>query len=183
MDTSPATTSPSDPVSDREDLLRWLLNRKQHFRANHTPPILEEAFQPRKTDDKGLSLSRRKSDLHPDFPDEWEFKARNRHPDQNLKDTCGVCAILVQAAREIGLRVDPDPIIDESTGAVIDPSHVLLPDINFGDFEGDNSTLEKRERIRTWINELIEHAKDRILIPPGTSLASRPTTPSTPNQG
>ena len=174
MDTPTPTPSPSDPVADGELLLRWLLATKKHYRANQTPPILEVAFQPRKQDDKGLSVSRRRSDANTEFPDEWEFKRRNRHPDPNLQVTCGVCAVLVRAARDLGLRVDPDPIVDEATGEVRDPSHALIVDINFIDFEGEGTTQEKRERIRLWIAQLIDLAKDRILIPPGKSLAARP---------
>ena len=127
-------------------MLRWLLLMRKHYQANLTPPILEEAFQPRKKDDRGLSLSRRKSDAHPEFPDEWEFKARNRYPEAKLRDTCGVCAVLVQAARKLGLRVEPDPIVDDDPGEVRDPSHVLLPDINSIDFGTALSTSDNALR-------------------------------------
>ena len=140
--------------------MRRILPRKTHFRQSFTPPIQEVAFWPGPNDLDGLSLSRRRSELFPYFLDEWQFKDACTHPDPNLRDRCGVCAFLAEAARAIGLEVQLDPIIPD------DPGHVLLPQINFREFDGP---LESRQQILTWIGQLIELASQRILILPGTA--------------
>ena len=154
-----AAESSDDNVRPDELLMRRLLLRKTIFRAASSPPIQEGAFQPGKNDRHGLSLSRRRTSLNAHFLDEWQFKKSCTHPDTKLRDSCGVCAFLTEAAREIGLRVQPDPTTD-------DPGHVILPQINYLSFENSDSD---RAQIRIWINQLIEHASKLLLIPPGTA--------------
>ena len=93
------------------------------------------------------------------FLDEWQFKAACTHTDANLREKCGVCAVLVEAAQAIGLVVQPDPILPD------DPGHVVLPQINYPEFDG---SPEGRQRILVWVGQLIELASQRTLIVPGT---------------
>lgn len=158
--TEPASAEEShDDVRPNELLMRRLLLKKTIFRAAFTPPIQEEAFRPRKSDENGLSLSRRRTLLNAHFLDEWQLKKSCTYPDAKLRDSCGVCAFLTEAAREIGLSVQPDPTTD-------DPGHVILPQINYLSFENSDSD---RVQIRIWINQLIEHASRMLLIHPGTA--------------
>ncbi len=162
--TLPPSLEPDELASNEElrpdeYLMRRILPRKLHFRQAFTPPIQEAAFWPGPNDDEGLSLSRRRSEAFPHFLDEWQFKAACTHPDPNLRDRCGVCAILVEAAISIGLEVRTDPILPD------DPGHVTLPQINYREFQ---DSIEGRQQIQIWIGMLIELASQRILIQPGT---------------
>jgi len=150
---------PGEEVRSEELLLRRILPRKLYYRATSAPPIQETAFWPGPRDRDGLSLFRRRSEAFAHFLDEWEFKAACTHPDANLRENCGVCAVLAEAARDIGLEVRPDPIVPD------DPGHVVLPQINFPAFDG---SIEGRRRILVWVGQLIELASQRILIAPGT---------------
>ena len=144
--------------------MRRLLLRKAHYRSNTTPPVREAAFWPRPNDDKGLSLSRRRSELFGHFLTEWQFKAQCTYPEFNLADRCGVCAFLAETALSIGLKVLRAP-------TPTDPGHLLLPQINYPNFEGSE---QSREEIRVWINQLIEAASRHILIEPGTPNSASP---------
>ena len=156
----PPPELPHEEIRPDELLMRRVLPRKKDFRATLTPPIQEGAFWPGPNDHDGLSLSRRRSEVFGHFLSEWQFKAACTHPDQNLRERCGVCAILAGAAQAIGLEVRPDPIIPD------DPGHVLLPQITYQEFQ---ESAEGRQRILVWIGQLIELASQRILIAPGTS--------------
>ena len=168
-DSPDATPSNSPPheIRNDESLMRRVLAMKSHFRTQKTP-LQEQAFQPRKDESEGISISRLCSLLNPDFLGEWQFKANCTVKDDRLRDTCGVVAVLAQAARELGLKVVPDPMLPE------DPGHALFPQINFPDFEGNRRTDESYAQIRIWINGLIELASRRILIAPGTSTSQAP---------
>jgi hypothetical protein len=139
--------------------MRRILKRKTDYRASFTPPIQEKAFWPGPGDNEGLSLSRKKSEAHPDFLDEWQFKAGCTIKDDNLRETCGVCAFFVEAARQMGLEVRPDPIVPGN------PGHVILPQITYEKFE---NSVEGRREILILVGKLIELASHRILIAPGT---------------
>ena len=88
-----------------------------------------------------------------------QFKANNTHPDEKLRLGCGVCAVPADKAMTAGLRIVADR-------TETDPGHVLLPDINYPDFEGKDHTDESTVRIRIWIAKLIEAVE--LVIPPGT---------------
>lgn len=153
----PVDVAPSREVLDDELLMRRLLPRKEHFRKRHSPPIQERAFWPGPRDLDGLSLSSRRTERDPGFLDEHQFQSACTHPDEKMRNGCGVVAILAETARAIGLEVKPDPILPE------DPGHVLLPQINIRDFDGP---IESRRRILEWIGQLIDAASQRILIAP-----------------
>lgn len=157
---SPSPDPPHEELRPDELLMRRFFLSKKHYRPAFTPPIQEGAFHPGKNDKDGLSLSRRRTELFTTFFDEWQFKAACTHPDDNLREHCGVCAVLVEAAHHLGLEVRPDPILPD------DPGHVILPQITYTAFS--EGTEELRGQIRIWISRLIELASDRILIAPGT---------------
>ncbi len=153
---------PQEDVLPTDVLMRWVINRPVIYNPSKSPPIQEKAFHPRpKADDEGLSLSRRQSKTSPHFLTAKQFKSLNKDGKDRLRQTCGVCGVSMTVVQTIGLEAVPDRMPD-------DPGHILLPLINFHDFEGERHTDETNKRIRLWIAALIQQAEE--LIQPGTLL-------------
>lgn len=162
MDSSPQTSQsalPHEPLREGETIMRRFLHFGTHYKSKLDPPIREGAFHPRQGE-KGISLSRRISEWFPHFINEHQLKAACTHPDKTTKESCGVCAFCIDLAKSIGLTVELDPQPD-------DRGHVILPQINYEDFFGENASVEKQEEIRFLIRKIIEAAAKQILIVPG----------------
>lgn len=157
--------SPDDSlrVEDGEALMRRVLKRLAEYDRGKTPPLQAGAFLPTKRDNDGLSLNRRLSDQRRSFLTPEGLKNWHEVPD-NIRETCGVVAVLAEVARDIGLTVKPDPATT--------PGHVLIEEINWDQFAGDQHTDASRERIIGWALQLAKRAD--VLIPPGKP----PTAPS-----
>jgi hypothetical protein len=164
----PGEHSPHDEIGHAELLMRRILLIKKHWKNER---LLEGTFWPIQGH-LGLSLSRGKSEQHPEFLNEWECKTACTIQDQRLRETCGVCGVLVSEVREVGLTIQHDPIIPE------DPGHVLLPEITSNAIE--QGTEEQRLKLREKIGALVDFAKHRILIKPGTRTADKSPTRNTP---
>ncbi len=144
-------------------LMRRVLDQPKQWDPRKHPHCLQEgAFFPRKSDDTGLSLTQRRTSSHPEFLDEYEFKARCGDPKHRL--TCGVVAIDSAAVEEVGLTVAPDPIPPSPDGTLPgDPGHVLLPQISWAAWNDEAS----REQVRKWASKLAKHDRISALIEPG----------------
>ncbi len=147
--------------------MRRILKRLAEYDREKSPPIQIAAFLPTKRDIDGLSLNRRISGQHKTFLTPENLKNWHEVPD-NIRETCGVVAVLATSAREIGLTVKTDP-----AGT---PGHVLIEEINWDDFAGDRHTNESRERILEWALQLIRNA-DVIIAPGKPKTDMSPSTP------
>ena len=153
-----STEPPDDllPVEGGELLMRRILKRLAEYDREKSPPLQIWAFLPTKRDIDGLSLNRRICDQHKTFLTPESLKNWYEVP-VNIRETCGVVAVLASAAREIGLTVKADPATT--------PGHVLIEEINWDDFAGARHTNVSRERIFEWALQLTRNAD--VLIAPG----------------
>ena len=154
-----ASTLPHEPIRHNELIMRRFFHSSKHYKPKSSPLIQEGAFHPRPADDTGISLSRRKSEEFPHFLDESALKAACAHPDPKIRENCGVCAFRRDDMSLIDLKIDTDPLPS-------DLGHVLLPQINYDDFFGPNSTIEQQEFIRLLIRKIIAIADKMMLIAP-----------------
>ena len=146
------------PVEGSESLMRRILKRLVEYDREKSPPIQIAAFLPTKRDIGGLSLNRRMSDQHKIFLTPESLKNWHEVP-ENIRETCGVVAIIASVAREIGLTVKTD--------LATTPGHVLIEEINWNDFAGDRRTDESHDKILGWALQLTRNAV--VLIAPGKS--------------
>lgn len=169
MPTEPLSddSSPDDllPVDDNEMLMRRVLESKSTYARKKDPPLQAGAFLPRKTDNDGLSLNRRVSDQRKSFLAPDGLKNWHEVP-SNIRETCGVVAVMAAVAREIGLTVKPDPATT--------PGHVLIEEINWDQYAGDKQTEVSRNKIEAWALQLARRAE--VLIPPGKLPAGQNST-------
>lgn len=143
-----------------ELLMRRILYKNKQYDPRLMPPILAEAFHPRKGDHDGLSLSRRHSEAFPHFLTAEQVKAACAVQSSRDRLACGVCAVVVESVRAIGLTAVSSP-------TDTDPGHVHLAQINYKDFEGIDATDESFAKIVVWIRQLVKLACENILIEPG----------------
>lgn len=152
-------------IRDDELLMRRILYKNKQYDPRLMPPILAEAFHPRKSDHDGLSMSRRHSETCPNFLTAEQMKSACAVKSSRDRRECGVCALGVESVRAIGLTVVSSP-------TAVDPGHVHIEQINYEDFEGIDATDESFARIAVWIGQLVKLACENILIQPGPPLAS-----------
>lgn len=169
MPTTPATEPPAGseplgapPVGSDELLMRRILDQPKQYDRRKPVPLQEGAFLPRKVDDTGLSLTRRRSEVHPEFLTPEEFKARCADP--KIRETAGIVQLATGQVTALPTVVTPDPIPpNPAEGVEGDVGHVLLPEINYLDFAGPASTEETRKRVRLLAAELVPLAQPVIL--------------------
>jgi hypothetical protein len=98
-----------------------------------------QAFKPTHEDTTGISMSRMKSDIHPNFLDIDEFAARacrGKLPEKHFYVAIISAAQLMKAP--LSLELKPDPIDDVDAS---DPGHILIPRLNTGLAKGDRNSL------------------------------------------
>ena len=147
-------------IGDDELLMRRMLYKNKQYDPHSMPPILAGAFQPRRCDHDGLSLSRRRTEAHPDFLTAEQMKSACAVQSSRDRRECGVCAVIVESVREIGMTI----VLSRTDN---DPGHVHLDQIKYKDFEGAESTDESFDKIAIWISRLVQLASKNILIEPG----------------
>ena len=141
-------------VAGDELLMRRIADRQ--YRRHRQPPLQEAAFLPRKLDVSGISLARRQSTAYPHFftPQQLKESVENK----SFRETCGVVEVKKDFVASIGLSVRPeeDPRI---------PGHVVIPELNHPEWEGDKSTPETRAQIRIWVAQLVDEVVKQNAIP------------------
>ena len=175
MSDTPSQEPSDDPthesyIGDDELLMRRMLYKNKQYNPHSTPPILAGAFHPRKVDRDGLSLSRRHSEKYPGFLTAEQMKSACAVQSARDRRECGVCAVVVESVREIGMTIVLSRTDD-------DPGHVHLDQIKYKDFEGVEATDESFDKIAIWISRLVQLACKNILIEPGPPPAPSKSAP------
>ncbi len=131
-----------DQVDDEDLLYRRVALTKPFYDPDHRM-LTADAFKPDKNRDiDGLSMSRARSNEHPDFR---TIEQISRGPSMN-----GYVVVELRAGdiRAAGMRVIANRLDD-------DPGHVLLPDLNSRNYKSVE-VAEWKQRLRTLVRRQID---------------------------
>ena len=118
----------ADRLEDDEILLRRILDKDEQYKPE-SQSIFYGAFKPTSIDDEGISLTRAKSETHPEFLDDQEFGLQGRNPAGYYIAWFRLTDLV---AENIVVQPSPEPS---------DPGHVHLPDLWY-DNRRDTSAIE-----------------------------------------
>lgn len=135
-----------DPIADDELLYRRILAKDTNsFDPTRDTRPSAKAFHPNSRDVTGISLSRARSDTHPEFLTAEQFAVRGRNP-------AGYYVAVLRAGdlRAAGIRLEGKP----EPG---DLGHIELPDITYDH--------RKDDQVKTWEETLANRLTIQVLGP------------------